>query len=136
MKQKAWRYVIRAGMLPVVLTAVMFAVFGGLTAWLYSTHNGACIITGAFSVILLVLLLATLWRRAFFKVLIGKDGFCYKTRPGRNLSCSYARVQKAWVSSGQAQNRAQQQFCNIQISPDLDGEHNTPQFIHLADNSR
>lgn len=56
---KQWRYKIRSGKMPVVLMLVMFLAFGGLTAWLYSTDNGAFIFTGLFSTILLALVIAT-----------------------------------------------------------------------------
>ena len=81
MEDRQWKYKIRSGKMPVILTVIMFAVFGGLTAWLYSTNNGAFIFTGLFSAILLALVIATSYRLAFFKVLVGKDGFYYQTGP-------------------------------------------------------
>ena len=54
MEDRQWKYKIRSGKMPVILTVIMFAVFGGLTAWLYSTNNGAFIFTGLFSAILLI----------------------------------------------------------------------------------
>lgn len=113
--KQEWKYKIRSGKMPVILTVIMFAVFGGLTAWLYSTDNGAFIFTGLFSAILLALVIATIYRLAFFKVLIGKEKFYYQTGPSNGKFYDYAEVEKAWVNSGEAQNRAQQDFCNIEI---------------------
>lgn len=101
--------------MPVILTLIMFAVFGGLTAWLYSTDNGAFIFTGLFSAILLALVIATVYRLVFFKVLIGKDGFYYQTGPNNGRFYNYFEVEKAWLNSGEAQNRAQEDYCNIEI---------------------
>ena len=101
--------------MPVVLTLIMFAVFGGLTAWLYSTDNGAFIFTGLFSAILLALVIATSYRLVFFKVLIGKDSFYYQTGPGNGKLYNYAEVEKAWINFGEAQNRANEDYCNIEI---------------------
>lgn len=101
--------------MPVVLTLIMFAVFGGLTVWLYSKDNGAFIFTGLFSAILLTLVIATIYRLAFFKVLIGKVGFYYQTSPSNGKFYNYAEVEKAWLNSGEAQNRAQEDYCNIEI---------------------
>ncbi|MDO5124346.1 MAG: hypothetical protein Q4D44_06750 [Eubacteriales bacterium] len=115
MEDKQWKYKIRANKLPVILTLLMFAVFGGLTAWLHSTNNGAFIFTGLFSAILLALVIATSHRLAFYKVLVGKDGFYYQTGPSNGKFYNYAEVEKAWVNSGEAQNRAQQDFCNVEI---------------------
>jgi len=110
-----WKYRIRSRKMPVILTLIMFAAFGGLTAWLYSTENGAFIFTGLFSAILLALVIATIYRLTFFKVFIGKDGFYYQTSPSNGKFYSYAEVEKAWINSGEAQNRAQEDYCNIEI---------------------
>ena len=115
MEKQEWKYKIGAGKMPVILTVIMFAIFGGLTAWLYSTDNGAFIFTGLFSVILLVLVIATVYRLVFFKVLIGKDGFYYQTAPGNGKYYDYSDVEKAWLNSGEAQNRGQEDYCNIEI---------------------
>lgn len=116
MKQRQWKYRIGARKAPVILTLIMFAVFGGLTAWLYSTNNGAFIFTGFFSAILLALVIATWHRLAFFKVLIGKDSFYYQTGPSNGKLYDYSEVEKAWVNSGEAQNRSVQDYCNIEIT--------------------
>lgn len=115
MENKQWKYQIRSGKVPVVLMLIMFAAFGGLTAWLYNTDNGAFIFTGLFSTILLALVIATVYRLAFFKVLIGKDGFYYQTGPNNGKFYNYAEVEKAWINSGEAQNTAQEDYCNIEI---------------------
>ena len=115
MEDNKWKYKIGSRKTPVVLTLIMFAAFGGLTAWLYSTDNGAFIFTGLFSAILLALVIATSYRLAFFKILIGKDGFYYQTGPSNGKFYNYAEVEKAWLNSGEAQNRAQEDYCNIEI---------------------
>lgn len=115
MEDRQWKYKIRSGKMPVILTLIMFSAFGGLTAWLYSTDNGAFIFTGLFSAILLALVIATVYRLAFFKVLIGKDGFYYQTGLSNGRFYNYAEVEKAWLNSGESQNRAQEDYCNIEI---------------------
>ncbi len=115
MKTSQWKYKIGSGKTPVVLTLIMFAIFGVLTGWLYSENNGAFLFTGLFSVILLALVIATAYRLVFFKVLIGKDGFYYQTGPGNGRFYDYTQVEKAWIHSGEAQNRAQEDYCNIEI---------------------
>lgn len=115
LENKQWKHEIRAGKMPIVLTFIMFAVFGGFTVWLYNTNNGAFIFTGLFSAILLALVIATVYRFAFFKVLIGKDGFYYQTSPGNGKFYNYSEVEKAWLNSGEAQNRANEDYCNIEI---------------------
>ena len=92
MEDRQWKYKIRSGKMPVILTVIMFAVFGGLTAWLYSTNNGAFIFTGLFSAILLALVIATSYRLAFYKVLIGEDDFYYQTCPSNGKLFIYSEV--------------------------------------------
>lgn len=115
MENGQWKYKIGSRKMPVILTLIMFAAFGGLTVWLHSTNNGAFIFTGLFSAILLALVIATVYRLAFFKVLIGKDGFFYQTGPSNGKFYKYVEVEKAWLNSGEAQNRAQEDYCNIEI---------------------
>lgn len=116
MENQQWKYQIRSSKMPVVLTLIMFAGFCGLTAWLYNTDNGAFIFTGLFSAILLVLVIVTVYRLAFFKVLIGKDGFHYQTGPSNGKFYNYTEVKKTWINFGEAQNGAQEEYCNIEIA--------------------
>ena len=74
-KNKQWKYKIRSGKMPVILTLIMFMVFGGLTAWLYGTDNGASIFTGLFSIILLALVITTGYRLVFLRCLLTKMDF-------------------------------------------------------------
>ena len=94
LEDRQWKYKIRSGKMPVILTLIMFSAFGGLTAWLYSTDNGAFIFTGLFSAILLALVIATVYRLAFFKVLIGKDRFYYQTGPSNGSSTTMLKLKK------------------------------------------
>lgn len=115
MKNAQWRYKIGGRKTPVILTLMMLAAFGSITGWLYRENNGAFLFTGLFSAILLALVIATAYRLAFFRVLIGKDGFYYQTGPGNGKFYDYTRVEKAWIHSGEAQNRAQEEYCNIEV---------------------
>lgn len=94
MEKTQWKYKIGSGKTPVVLSLIMLAIFGGVTGWLYSENNGAFFFTGLFSAILLALVIATVYRLAFFKVLIGKAGFYYQTGPGNGKFYAYTQVEK------------------------------------------
>lgn len=48
-------------------------------------------------------------------MLIGKDGFYYQTGPGNGKFYNYSEVEKAWLNSGEAQNRANEDYCNIEL---------------------
>jgi len=98
-----------------ILTFIMYVLFGGLAIWLYKIQNGAFIFTGALAVVTLILLGATVYRIFFYKVLIGKDGFYYQTRMNNGTYYAYETVKKAWISSGTAQHGAQEEYCIIEI---------------------
>lgn len=101
--------------MPMILTFVMFALFGGLTLWLHKVQNGAVIFTGVLAAVTLILLGATVYRFLFYKVFIGKEGFYYQTRRQNGIYYVYENVEKAWISSGTAQNGSQEEYCNIEI---------------------
>lgn len=115
MEDKQWKYKIVSGKMPMLLTTIMFALFGGLTIWLYRAQNGAFIFTGALAVITLILLGATIYRLLFYKVLIGKEGFYYQTGIKNGIYYVYEKVGKVWLSSGTAQNGFEEEYCNITI---------------------
>lgn len=115
MADKQWKYKIGSGKMPMIVSLFMLGVFGGLTIWLYKTQNGAFLFTGVLSAAMLLLLAATIHRFLFYKVLIGKDGFFYQTRLKNGRYYEYQKIEKAWISSGTAQNGAQEEFCNIAV---------------------
>lgn len=115
MEDKQWKYKIGSGKRPMILTLIMFALFGGLTIWLHNIQNGAFLFSGALAMVTLILLGATIHRFLFYKVLIGKEGFYYQTRRKNGKYYIYEDIEKAWISSGTAQNGFQEEYCNIEI---------------------
>lgn len=118
MEKNQWKYKIGSGKAPIIISFIMLSVFGGLAIWLYSTENGAFIFAGLLSVVMLIITIATVHRFLFYKVLIGKDEFYYQTSSTNGKLYKYTDVDKAWTSSGTAQNGAHQEYCNISL---LDG---------------
>ena len=116
MNSKQWKYKIGSGKMPMILTTIMFVLFGGLAFWLHKIQNGAVLFVGALAVVTLILLGATVYRFFFYKVFIGKNGFYYQTRMKNGTYYTYDTVNKAWISSGTAQNGAQEEYCNIEIT--------------------
>lgn len=113
MDEANYQYKIGSGKLPIILSFIMSAVFGGVAFWLYYTENGAFILLAfLFSLTFLVFLLSV-YRFFFYKVLIGVNGFYYQTRPGNGKHYSYSEVEKAWVSSGRSQDGSEDSYCNI-----------------------
>lgn len=116
MEDKQWKYKIGSGKRPMILTLIMFTLFGGLSIWLHRIQNGAFLFSGALAAVTLILLGATIHRFLFFKVLIGKEGFYYQTKMKNGTYYEYQAVDKAWISSGTAQHGAKEDYCNIAIS--------------------
>lgn len=48
MEDKQWKYKIGSGKMPMILTTIMFIMFGGLTLWLHKIQNGA-VLTNSFN---------------------------------------------------------------------------------------
>ena len=115
MEDTKWKYRIGSGKMPMILTFIMFVLFGGLAIWLHKIQNGAYIFAGMLAAVLLILFMATIHRFLFYKVFIGKDGFYYQTGIKNGTYYAYEKVEKAWISSGTAQHGAQEEYCNIEI---------------------
>lgn len=112
---REWIYKIRSDKTGMLLLFIMTAIFSSVTLWLYKSNNGAFIFVLAFSILLLMLLLAGIYRGIFYKVFISSDGFYYQTGIGNGNFYPYSEVEKAWVNTGTAQNGAQIDSCNIAL---------------------
>ena len=80
MEERNWKYKItsRTGL---VVAAVMLALFGGVTFWLYTAHNGAFILVGCIAALTAIAFLLSVYSALFFKVFVDKDGFISRPRP-------------------------------------------------------
>ncbi|HBA93829.1 MAG TPA: hypothetical protein DCZ02_04355 [Ruminococcaceae bacterium] len=112
---REWIYKIRSDKTGLLLMFVMAAIFSSVTLWLYKSNNGAFIFVLAFSILLLILLLAGIYRGIFYKVFISSDGFYYQTGIGNGNFYPYTEVEKAWINTGSAQNGSQIDSCNIAL---------------------
>lgn len=109
-----WKYKIGSGKTPVFLSLIMFAVFGSLSIWLYIAKNGAFIFGAMLAAVMLAVLILTVYRYFFYKVLIGRDGFYYQTQINNGAYYPYTLIRKAWISSGKNLSGHQQDFCNLE----------------------
>ncbi|WP_178040283.1 hypothetical protein [Frisingicoccus sp.] len=112
---KEWKYKIGSGKAPVILIFLMSCLFGGLTLWLYRINNRAVIFTGIFTALIVLVLILTIYRLLFYKVLISDEGFYYQTGIRNGKYYTYTNVEKAWISSGRSQNGGQGEYCNIAL---------------------
>ncbi len=113
MDETSYLYKIGSGKLPVILSFIMSAVFGGVAFWLYRTENGAFIFLAFLFALTFLVFLLSVYRFFFYKVLIGVNGFYYRTRLGNGKHYLYSEVEKAWVSSGKSRDGLEDSYCNI-----------------------
>lgn len=80
---------------------LLLLVVGGFSIGLYVTHSDKFFIIGGFvfTALILCLLIMTVFRAAFAKMLLGENGFYYQTRPGNGRHFEYAEITEAWESS-------------------------------------
>ena len=113
MEERNWMYKItsRTGL---VVAAVMLALFGGVTFWLYTVHNGAFILVGCIAALTAIAFLLSVYSVLFFKVFVDKDGFYFQTAPGNGRYYRYAEICDMWLSSGRETNARQSTYCNFE----------------------
>lgn len=114
MKKKQWNYQIGGKPQGLIPTLFLLALFGGLTIWLYMSHNGAFLFGMILTVLALAILFAVIYRAIFVKLLIGEDGFYHQTKPGNGRHYKYSQIKKAWESSGKGVNGVENSFCNYE----------------------
>ena len=98
MEEKQWKYKIGAGKMPVILSLGMTILFGSLSMWLHKTDNGAYFFGDILTGIMVAVLITTIYRLVFYKVLIGKDGFYYQTNPFNGTYFNYQDITRSWGS--------------------------------------
>ena len=116
MEKKQWSYKIGAGKMPVILSMGMVIIFGSLSIWLHKTGNGAYFFGDILTGIMVAVLLATVYRLLFYKVLIGKDGFYFQTHIGNGMYHNYGELSNAWITSGQDLSGHETQWCHFETS--------------------
>lgn len=116
MENAKWKYKIGSGKAPVFVSLAMAALFGGLSVWMHKTDNGAYFFCDILTGIMVLVLIATIYRLLFFKVLIGKDGFYYQTQIGNGLYHNYSELKDARVTSGQNLSGYETNWCHFETA--------------------
>ena len=116
MENKQWKYKIGAGKMPVVLSLGMTILFGSLSVWLHKTDNGAYFFADILSGIMVAVLITTIYRLLFYKVLIGKDGFYYQTHIGNGIYHNYGELNNAWITKGQNISGYENKWCHFETA--------------------
>lgn len=114
MDTKQWKYKIGTGKTPVILSLGMLILFASLSIWLRKTDNGAYLFCDILTAIMVAVLITTIYRLLFYKVLIGQDGFYYQTQINNGRYYSYKELGKAWISKGKDHGGHDSRYCNIE----------------------
>ncbi len=119
-KQENWLYKIGqttfGGILPALIP---FLLLGGISVWLYLSHNGVFIFTGLFSCILLIILLVILYRSLFIKNWIGEQGIYHQSKPGNGHYYPYSEIALAKHTGGSTLISGRYYSCTFQT---IDGQ--------------
>lgn len=113
MEQRNWKYKI-TNWTGFIVALFMLALFGGVTFWLYTAHNGAYILVGGLAALMAIAFLLSVYSALFFKVYVDKDGFYFQTSPGNGRFYRYAEICDMWLSSGRETNARQSTYCNFE----------------------
>lgn len=116
MDGKQWKYKIGAGRTPVFLSLGMTVLFSSLRVWLHKTGNGAYFFGDILTGIMVAILIATVYRLLFYKVLIGKDGFYFQTHIANGMYHNYAELNNAWITSGQDLSGHERTWCHFETA--------------------
>ena len=116
MDNKQWKYKIGTGRTPVFLALGMTILFGSLSVWLHKTGNGAYFFGDILTGIMAVVLISTIYRLLFYKVLIGKDGFYFQTHIANGMYHNYAELKNAWITKGQNLSGHETKWCHFETA--------------------
>ncbi|MDD6175863.1 MAG: hypothetical protein PUC59_08920, partial [Firmicutes bacterium] len=98
-KREPWKYKIGGkaqGLFPSLLLLILFGVPGIL---LYRKENGAFLFFLILAACMTAVLFAVIYRAAFVKVLIYRNGFFHQKSPRKGRFYPYSQIRQAWISS-------------------------------------
>lgn len=131
MKNEEYKYKISFSPKNLILSVIMLAVFGLITVWLYIKNNGAYLFTMIFCVLFIYVLVYTLYKMLFVKVLIGENSFYYQTAPWKGKTYEYSEISEAWISAEVSSSDTGHRYFNFKTP---DGKtHNFSFYLYQSD---
>ena len=114
MKERNWKYKITGNWFGPMVIAITTAVSGGFTFWLYTAHDGAFVGLGGLTAFFAIICVLSAYGAMSFKLLVDKDGFYFRTKPGNGRYYRYSEIRNMWLSSGRETNARQPTYCNFE----------------------
>ena len=129
MEERNWKYKITSNWTAVIAVAITTVVFGGVTFWLYTAHNGGYIVFGGMTAIFAIVCLQSASATRSFKVLVGESGFYFRSTPRDGRYYRYREVRSMWLATDKETDLQQATYCNFET---MDGKRS--RFLVLDPN--
>jgi len=119
MEQRNWKYKITGNWFGPMVIAITTAVSGGFTFWLYTAHDGAFVGLGGLTAFFAIICVLSAYGAMSFKLLVDKDGFYFRTKPGNGRYYRYREIRSMWLATDKETDLQQATYCNFET---MDGK--------------
>ena len=119
MKERNWKYKITGNWFGPMVIAITTAVSGGFTFWLYTAHDGAFVGLGGLTAFFAIICVLSAYGAMSFKLLVDKDGFYFRTKPGNGRYYRYSEICSMWLATDKETDLQQATYCNFET---MDGK--------------
>ena len=119
MEERNWKYKITSSWTAVIAVAITTAVSGGFTFWLYTAHDGAFVGLGGLTAFFAIICVLSAYGAMSFKLLVDKDGFYFRTKPGNGRYYRYREIRNMWLATDKETDLQQATYCNFET---MDGK--------------
>lgn len=119
MEERNWKYKITSSWTAVIAVAITTVVSGGFTFWLYTAHDGAFVGLGGLTAFFAIICVLSAYGAMSFKLLVDKDGFYFRTKPGNGRYYRYREIRSMWLATDGMTDLQQVTYCNFET---MDGK--------------
>ena len=119
MEERNWKYKITGNWTAVIAVAITTVVSGGFTFWLYTAHDGAFVGLGGLTAFFAIICVLSAYGAMSFKLLVDKDGFYFRTKPGNGRYYRYREIRSMWLATDKETDLQQATYCNFET---MDGK--------------
>ena len=119
MEERNWKYKITGNWTAIIAVAITTVVSGGFTFWLYTAHDGAFVGLGGLTAFFAIICVLSAYGAMSFKLLVDKDGFYFRTKPGNGRYYRYREIRSMWLATDGMTDLQQVTYCNFET---MDGK--------------
>lgn len=129
MEERNWKYKITSNWTAVIAVAITTVVFGGVTFWLYTAHDGAFVGLGGLTAFFAIICVLSAYGAMSFKLLVDQNGFYFRTKPSNGRYYRYREIRSMWLATDKETDLQQATYCNFET---MDGKRS--RFLVLDPN--